>query len=166
MRFRRLLDVFFLRGHCTPRSGVSGIVTCGSIQGRRGRAVVHLLIRRGGTDDTAKGGGQRGAHGRGGEHSGRSQAGFPGSVPAASDFGRHQAWFRVQSQPRRFPGSSTGRFGFRATSVGISGSSLGRSGFPAAPTARSQSGFDGHSGRLSAERVLQSGAFVRETVDL
>ena len=101
----------FYRDHYSSRSGVSGVITCGSLQGRRGMA---------GTVTTAQGRGQRGPRGRGGkprgaggEPAGRNQAGFPGPVSTASDFGQNQAGF--PAQPRTIKISSSAHW---ALSVG------------------------------------------------
>ena len=69
---------------------MSGIVTCGRLQGHRGRAEVPLPKRRGGHGRHGPAGGPRGA---GGGHYGRNQAGFPGPFSTASDFGQNQAGF-------------------------------------------------------------------------
>ena len=91
-------SVFLKREHCTPRSGVGGIITCGSAQGHRGRPrfrcpkdgavwpprpTGEAPRRRSGALRAAPGARSRGGEprGAGGEHSGRHQAGFPSPVP-------------------------------------------------------------------------------------
>ena len=101
----------FYRDHYSSRSGVSGVITCGSLEGRRGMAgTVATVQRRGQRGPRGRGGGPRSA---GGEPTGRNQAGFPGPVSTALDFGQNRAGF--PAQPRTIKISSSAHL---ALSVG------------------------------------------------